>query len=385
MACELSEKSLGGRVELPVFFSKDDARMPRSNHLEAISAAIQQINSLPSLEDLGESAVKQGIVLRILSSAGWDTFDLSEVQPEFRSGNSRVDFALMPPSSRGRITGAPLALVEVKPVDDDLEKDRYERQMAAHCSRNGVHLSALTNGTKWLLLYWSEETEKDGSRYSEIDLAGDPASAAEEINRYLSKDRVQSGQAARSAERVLYDRNRDESSRQAILDGWRQVVRGMDEGLVELVATAAEQKAGGRPENRFIRRVLMEHRAELLPFSEADAAGASSSTRGTRRRPASFSFQSETHSAASWPDLLVGICEIMRQRHPESFERILDIRGRTLPYFSRNEDDVHLPRQIGDSGIYASCQGAGVLIEGRAQKVVESFGYPKDSLSVQTR
>ncbi len=359
--------------------------MPRINYRDAISQAIAYVNALPDLEELSESAIKQGIVLRVLSAAGWDTFDLSEVQPDYRSGNTTIDFALMSPASaRGRTAATPLVFVEVKLPGENLESDRFERQLINHCSRNGVSLGVLTNGLKWLLLYTSPDRENRESQYCETDLSGDPDAAAEDLNRYLTKDRVASGQAARSAERTLQERNQNVVVRQAILDGWRQVVRGLDEGLVELVATASEQRAGERPENRFVRRVLMEHRSELLPFSEDDAAE-SRPGGGSRRRPASFTFESESQTASSWPDLLIGVCEVMRQRHPGDFEKILDIRGRSLPYFSRNEDEVHHPRQIGDSGIYASCQGAGVLIEGRAKRVVEFFGYPSESLTIQTR
>ena len=75
----------------------------------------------------------------------------------------------------------------------------------------------------------------------------------------------------------------------------------------------------------------------------------------------------------------------MRQRHSEDFEKILEIRGRMNPYFSRSADDLYVPKPVGDTGIYASCQGAGSLLEQRARRVVELFGYPVDTLAVQTR
>ena len=359
--------------------------MPRNNFRDEISQAITYVNSLPPLNELSESAVKQGIVLRVLSAAGWDTFDLSEVHPEYRSGTAKIDFALMSSSlPRSRSAATPAVFVEVNLSSENLESGRLERQMVNHCSRNNVPLGVLTNGLKWLLLSSPSGEENRESRFCEIDLAGNPDNAAEEINRYLARDRVVSGQAARSAERALQERNQNVVVRRAILDGWRQVVRGMDEGLIELVATASEQRAGERPENRFVRRVLMEHRSELLPFPEDGPAG-SSIKGGSRRRPASFTFESTTQATSSWPDLLVEVCQLIRQRHPEDFDRILEIRGRTLPYFSRNEDEIHHPREIGDSGIYASCQGAGILIEGRARRVVELFGYPSGSLTIQTR
>ena len=360
--------------------------MPRVSHRDSISQAVADINSIQSVEELSATAVKQGVVLKLLSAAGWNAFDLSEIEPEYRTGNSKVDFALKSPSAgRGRTASAPQVFVDVRGPKENLESDRYERQLMAHCAREEVSLAALTNGPNWLLFFWSPDEDRGEKRFCDIDLRANPDEAIEDINRYLSKDRVASGQAARSAERALQDRNRDEVTRRSILSGWRQVVGGLDEGLIELVATASEQRAGVRPENRFVRRVLMEHRSELLAAAEEEGVSSSPGGGGSRRRPASFTFESETRNASSWPDLLVGICLMILERHPDEFEKILEIRGRTLPYFSRTEEEVNLPRRIGDTGIYASCQGAGVLIEGRARRVVELFGYSSDSLTVQTR
>ena len=361
--------------------------MPRVSNRDAISQAISDINTISSPDELSETAIKQGIVLRLLSAAGWNAFDLSEVEPEYRTGNTRIDFALKSSgSSRSREYGSPRVFLEVRAPDDNLDSERYERQLLSHCAREGVPLAVLTNGPRWLLFFSDPDENRRDRRFCEINIQENPDGAVEEINRYLSKDRVTNGQAERSAERSLLDRNRDEVTRRAILEGWRQVVGGLDEGLVELVATASGQRTGDRPENRFVRRVLIENRSELLSTAQEDiAAAASTGSAGSRRRPASFTFNSETQPVSSWPDLLVGVCSMIRDKHPAEFERILDIRGRTLPYFSRNEEEVNLPRQIGDSGIYASCQGAGVLIEARAQKVLELFGYGNDALTIQTR
>ena len=360
--------------------------MPRGSLRDEIIQAISDINSISALRELNSTAVKQGVVLKLLSAAGWNPFDLSEVEPEFRSGTSRVDFALKSaPSSRSREPSTPRVFVEVKSLDDNLESDRYERQLLNNCARENVSLGALTNGKNWLLFFRSDDGQQKEFRFCALDLAGDPESAADDIQRYLSKDRVSSGQALRSAERTLLDRSRDEITKRAIVEGWRQVVWGLDEGLIELVATAAEQKTGDKPENRFVRRFLVENRSELLAAAQEDATSTGSRSGGSRRRPASFSFGGETQEVSSWPDLLVGVCSMMQVRHPSEFEKILDIRGRTLSYFSKNEEEVNIPREIGDTGVYASCQGAGDLIEERAKRVVELFGHSRESLGIQDR
>ena len=254
----------------------------------------------------------------------------------------------------------------------------------AHCSREEVPLAALTNGLRWLLFLWSPEGGRVERRFCEIDLRVDPEATAADINRYLTRDRVSNGQAARSAERALRDSNREVVDRRAVIQGWRQVVVGLDEGLIELVATAAEQRAGYRPDDRLVRRVLAENRAALLTPRSEDAAG-SGPGGSLRSTPSSFTLDSETRNVTSWSGLLVGVCMMMRDSHPGDFEKILEIRGRKLPYFSRTAGELNLPRPIGDTGIFASCQGTGALIAGRARRVVEHFGHPAGSLVIQLR
>ena len=187
--------------------------------------------------------------------------------------------------------------------------------------------------------------------------------AAADINRYLTRDRVSNGQAARSAERALRDSNQEAVDRRAVIQGWRQVVGGLDEGLIELIATAAEQRAGHRPDNRLVRRVLAENRAALLAPGTEDAAGVRPRRRSIRSTPSSFTLDSETRDVTSWSGLLVGVCLMMRDSHPGDFERILEIRGRKLPYYlqgSRGTEPAHGPS--GTTGIFASCNGTGALI-----------------------
>ena len=358
--------------------------MLRTDYRKSISQAVSGIRDMPSLEGRSKAAIAQAVVLRLLAAAGWDVFDLSQVMPGYITGNSNVDFALMSPGQpRGAVS--PSMFIDVRAPG---EEHRKSPDGSGNCWPTApgrrYPLAALTNGLRWLLFLWSPGGGRMERRFCEIDLRGDPEAAAADINRYLTKDRVSNGQAARSAERALRDSNREVVDRRAVIQGWRQVVVGLDEGLIELVATAAEQRAGHRPDNRLVRRVLAENRAALLAPGTEDAAG-SSPGGGLRSTPASFTLDSETRDVTSWSGLLVGVCLMMRDSHPGDFERILEIRGRKLPYFSRAAGELNLPRPIGDTGIFASCHGTGALIAGRARRVVEHFGHPAGSLVIQLR
>ena len=358
--------------------------MVRPSYRDGIIQAVSDINRNAALNELNVTAVKQAVVLRVIDAAGWNAFDLLEVEPDFQIGSGKVDFALKSASSfRQRASSTPKVLVEVKSLSENLDSERHQRRLVAQCGRAEAELGVLTNGLRWLFLLGSPEGGRQEDCFCDINIVEDQEAAATELNNYLAKDKVTNGQAVRSAERSLRERNRDELVRNSIVEGWQQVVRGIDEGLVELIATAAERKTGIRPENRLVRRVLIENRADLLASTvESDASAGGS---GGRSRPSSFIFQSESHDVRSWPELLVEVCSIMHQRHPDDFEKILQIGGRKNRYFSRNADEIVQPRPVGDTGIYASCQGAGALITGRAGRVLELFGYPEDSLTVQTR
>ena len=359
--------------------------MLRADYRESIAQAISGIRDIPSLEGRSKAAIAQAVVLRLLAAAGWNVFDLSQVMPGYTTGNSSVDFALLPPPP-GRPKGAvpPRVFIDVRPPGEDVGSPRMERQLLALCAREEVSLAALTNGLRWLLFMWSPEGGRMERRFCELDLRGDPEAAAADINRYLTRDRVSSGQAARSAERALRDSNQEAVDRRAVIQGWRQVVVGLDEGLIGLVATAAEQRAGHRPDNRLVRRVLAENRAALLAPG-AEGAAASGPGGGLRSTPSSFTLDSETRTVTSWSGLLVGVCLMMRDSHPGDFERILELRGRKLPHFSRAAGELNRPRPIGDTGIFASCHGTGTLIAGRARRVVEHFGHSAESLVIQLR
>ena len=359
--------------------------MLRADCRESIAQAVSGIRDIPSLEVRSKAAIAQAVVLRLLTAAGWDVFDFSQVMPGYMTGNSSVDFALLPPPpSQPKGAVPPSVFIDVRTPADNIESPRMERQLLAHCTREEVLLAALTNGLRWLLFLWSPGSGRMERRFCEIDLRGSPEAAAADINRYLTRDRVSNGQAARSSERALQDSNRETVGRRAILQGWQQVVVGLDEGLVELVATAAEQKAGHRPDNRLVRRVLAENRAALLAPGTGDAAGYGPGG-GLRSTPASFTLDSETRKVTSWSGLLLGVCLVMRDSHPGDFERILEIRGRKLPYYSRAAGELNVPRPIGDTGIFASCHGTGILIAGRARRVVEHFGHSAGSLVIQLR
>ena len=213
-----------------------------------IAQEVERIKSSVSLRTLDESATKQGVVLRLLNLAGWDTFDVSEVVPGYTVGNRRVDYALRP--------GSPDAVfIEVKRPGENL--DRHQQQLLEYCFQEGVKLAVLTNGWTWWLYLPLQARGWEQRRFLTIDLdAQAPAVVERMFLDYLSLERVGSGQAVNDAEDLVESPQRAEIIGKAIADAWNHIVETADELLVDLIAETAERICGFKPEPELVEQFL---------------------------------------------------------------------------------------------------------------------------------
>ena len=213
-----------------------------------IAQEVERIKSSASLQTLDESATKQGVVLRLLSLAGWDTFDVSEVVPEYTVGNRRVDYALRP--------GSPNAVfIEVKRPGENL--DRHQQQLLEYCFQEGVTLAALTNGRTWWLYLPLQAGGWEQRRFLTIDLeTQEPDLVEQRFLDYLSLERVGSGQAVSDAEDLVESQRRAEIIGKTIVEAWNHIVETPDELLVDLIAETTERICGFKPEPQLVQQFL---------------------------------------------------------------------------------------------------------------------------------
>ena len=183
---------------------------------ETIAQAIEQIKNTVSLRSLDESATKQGVALRLLSLAGWNPFDVSEVVPEYTVGNRRVDYALRPGSANA-------VFIEVKRPGENLE--RHQQQLLEHCFQEGVKLAALTNGRTWWLYLPLQAGSWEQRRFLTIDLESqEPNIVEQRFMGYLSQENVSSGRAVSDAEDLVQSQQRAEVTSKTIVEAWNQIV-----------------------------------------------------------------------------------------------------------------------------------------------------------------
>ncbi len=340
-----------------------------------------------------EEAIKFSAVLPVLDRLGWDWANPHEVRPEYVLGGRKVDFCLQAGTAR--------VFVEVKRPSEDLDQKSHQEQLLDYAFREGVHLAILTNGLRWSFYLPTGVGSWEQRKFFVLDVqAQDPRDAAEHLNSFLSRDAVSDGRAFEAARRVLDATQRKHSIAEAMPIAWKRMASEPDEQLVELLAEATESSCGYRPEDEvvaeFLTRLIavegsgrLETATEVVsgtPQRQASrAVGPSIAGSVTGTSPASFQFLGKARPAGTWRDVLIGLAEELYSRHPDDFEKVLSLRGRTRQYFSRDGDSLFQPCALGASGYFAETNLSANDILKRCHELLALFEYPDSDFAVTTR
>ncbi len=113
----------------------------------------------------------------------------------------------------------------------------------------GVPFVILTDGKTWSFYLTMEQGSYEDRRVYKLDLfEREPTEAAAILAKYLTRSKVESGEALETARQEYRNRNRRAQAQAAIPEAWRELINKGDELLVDLLADAVESKAGVRPE-----------------------------------------------------------------------------------------------------------------------------------------
>ena len=156
------------------------------------------------LADANEATMQQYVVLPILRALGWDDTDLAsmEVLPEYQVESRRADYALYVKHNK-----SPVVLIECKRWNEPIT--RHEEQICFYAYSGDIPLAIITNGRHWrfYLPGWKASSLSDRI-FCETDIAVDMDSAISDLERYLLKSKIASGEAALDAEIALEEKEK---------------------------------------------------------------------------------------------------------------------------------------------------------------------------------
>lgn len=342
-----------------------------------------------SIFSFDEAATKQAIVLRLLSVLGWNQYDVNEVRPEYSTGSGRVDYSL-------RLSDVNKAFIEVKRTRESL--DDHQEQLLNYSFHEGIKLSVLTNGLTWWFYLPLREGSWEQRRFYTVDLLQQsPDDISRRLVDFLSKDNVDSGAAIENAEQAYNSQQRTQIIEESLPKAWNMIISEPDELLLELIGETSESIGGFRPDLDTVGSFLAQYadrfviRGEQLvarPGQSEDqryATAVSSSGSYLGKSINGFRFRGKPYRAANWKDLLSSLSEIIYDDAGSEFEKVLSLAGRKRNYFSRNEDGLREPRQIGFSEFYVETHWSADGMVKLCYMLLALFGYNEQDLEIELR
>jgi len=311
------------------------------DHIKRIIAGIRK-GSFTS-----EAAVSQGIVMPILDELDWPVYNTAIVIPEYSLEGRKVDYALCHPENR------PAVFIEVKKVGFTQSADRQLFEYAFHI---GVPMAILTDGQEWSFYLPGEQGRYDERRVYKIDfLERSPDEAKDRLIRYLSFERVCSGEALQAARSDYQNVARDREIRATLPKAWSTLLAEQDSILLELLAEKAEDICGYKPDldtcSQFIENITQAQQtigpAQPTVKKESRVAVHRELDQSRTRNSGHFTFEfkGETHEARSARDVMIKIFELLAREDNNFLERFAARKhGRKRRYIAKDKFELYPDR-----------------------------------------
>lgn len=355
--------------------------------IEELLELIKNLKEDNRFQTFDEAATKQFVILRILKALGWDPFNMDEVYPEYSVGGKRVDYALSH-------NGKKKVFIEVKKVNEDLEK--HQEQLLNYSFQEGVKLAILTNGISWWFYLPLREGSWEQRKFYTIDIFDQEIKdIAEKFNDFLSKENVISDKAIENAENLYKSRQKQDLIKETLPKAWRKIITEPDELLVELLADTTEKLCGYKPDNEIVEQFLIKiAQTSTTQIKKEIPAPGNLPPVQTSRPPledytgqsiVAFIFRGTKYPIRSWKELLITITNLMHTAHNDHFDLILNLVGRTMPYFTKNPNKLTRPVKINNTNIYVETNLSANSIVRLSKKILAHFGYDEKELTIEVR
>ena len=349
---------------------------------------IQQLKLEKQITMFDEAATKQAYILRILQYLGWNIFDVGEVCPEFSVGSKKVDYALVQNSTKK-------VFIEVKKVGEDLEN--HQEQLLNYSFQEGVKLAVLTNGITWWFYLPLNEGSWDQRKFYTIEIMDqEPSEIAQKFIDFLGKENVRAGRAVENAEAVIKSKKKENIINETLPKAWNKIIEEEDELLIELLAETTEKICGFKPDVETVVTFIKTNLSKVSPPEdnkfipqkrrniETKTEMVNTEKDYTFKSVSYIRFKQDRYSVKNWKDLLLTVCEIVYRYHKEDFSKVLSLKGRKRPHFSKNPNELREPKEIKGSGIYVETNLSANSIVRFSYDIISLFGYSERDLVIET-
>jgi hypothetical protein len=191
--------------------------------------------------------------------------------------------------------------------------------------------------------------------------------------------------------------------KETVPKAWNKIIAEPDGLLIELISETTEKLCGFKAESQLIEDFLSAHR-DRLTIGEALGPRPSPPARATAPRAvpqavrpdytggkvsytgkkvSSFSFRGSHYEVRAWKELLLGLCGILRAARPTEFERILELKGRKRPYFTRDASELRVPERFQNTNVFVETNLSSDQIVKICFAALDLFGYSRNDLWIE--
>jgi hypothetical protein len=347
---------------------------------------VKKLQSDSRFGSFDEAAIKQAVVLKILSLLDWDPFDMDEVQPEYTVDGARVDFLL-------RHNNAEKVFVFVR-KGDDLSK--HEGEALTTAVQGNVKMALLTDGLSWWFFLPLHQGSADEKKFLTLDMNTQKAEyVAEKLSDFLSKDSVNSGKAQKAGEDIYNTRQRAFMVKENLPKAWDMIMKEPKRWLIDVLAEVTQQISGHKPDRAMVEEFInsrtdvkagvstaMKPKPPVMPpKSKAVTQREDYAAKSIK----AFAFKGRHYDVKSWKAMLVRVCETIFPQHRDDLEVLFTLSGKDKEYFSRNPYEFLNCEKIPGTNIYLDVGLNAKEIVDLAFKLISLFGYKESDLVLEVK
>ena len=369
-----------------LFFS-ERAREREGNVMKKLVEFIKKIQSDDRFATFDEAAIKQGVVLKILSLLEWDPFDVDEVQPEYEIQGSKVDFCL-------KKDKAHKVFILVRKNEKDFQK--HLDKLLSLSVQEKVPLGILTNGLTWWFFLPLVQGSTDEKKFLTIEMAEQKAEeASETFENFLTKENVLSGEAEKAAEDIYTARQRAFFIKETLPKAWAQIMSDPKKWLADILGSVTEELCGYHPDREVIEEFIssrFNEKADLeslvQPKPAAQPQPAKSALRAddyTGKTILSFTLKGTKYDVKSWKAMFLKFCEVVLPRHKDDLDVLFTLSKPGKEYFSKNPYQLLTCEKVAGTGIYVDVNLTAREVVELSQRMLHLLGYEENALAFEVK
>jgi hypothetical protein len=338
-----------------------------------------------------EAAIKQAVILKILSLLNWDPFDVDEVQPEYEAGGGKTDFSL-------RHSGLNKVFIMVKKGEKDFPK--HQDKLLSYAVQGKAEMAILADGLTWWMFLPLLGGSAEEKRFHVIDVKEQPAEeVSEKLETFLAKENVTSGKALKVAEDIYETRQKNLLIKGHLPKAWRKIINEPEKWLINLIADVTKELCGYKPEREVVEeflanevqvkadmeRILRPEPPPPPPPSERTPA----SVRGedfVGKSIISFSLDGKRHEVKSWKAMFLKLCDVVLPKSKkDELEVLFTLATPQREYFSKNPYEFLTGEKVPGTNIFVDTNLSAREVVELSHKMLMLFGRKESDLSIEVK